>query len=214
MSKVLVVGDMHEPFCLEDYLKHCIGVYKRFKCDKVVFIGDIVDNNYSSFHSTDPDGLGALDELMTSIEKLRKWYKAFPKATVVLGNHDRIVIRKCFAGGVSARWVRAYGDVLEVPGWNFVTDIIIDNVLYVHGEGGTAFKKAKEQFRSVVAGHTHTKCYIEYINNVFGMQVGCGVDKDSYAMAYAKNYAPPQIACGVVLDGKLPILVKMYDKTN
>jgi hypothetical protein len=33
-------------------------------------------------------------------------------------------------------------------------------------------------------------------------------------MAYAKNYAPPQIACGVVLDGKLPILVKMYDKTN
>lgn len=214
MNRVLVIGDIHEPFCKAGYLEHCKAQYNAFKCNKVVFIGDIVDSHYSSFHSTDPDGLSALDELTTSIKKLRKWYKAFPKATVILGNHDRIVVRKCFASGISARWIRAYGDVLEVPGWNFVTDTIVDNVLYVHGEGGTAFKKAKEQFRSVVAGHTHTKCYIEYVNNVFGMQVGCGIDKDSYAMAYAKNYTEPQIACGVVLNGNLPILIKMYEKSN
>jgi hypothetical protein len=153
--------------------------------------------------------MSAKDELNLSIKKLRKWHKAFPKATVIIGNHDRIVARKALANGISAKWIKEYKDVLEVPTWNFKTDETIDNVLYVHGECATAFTKAKTLFQSVVAGHTHTKCYIEYMNNIFGMQVGCGVDKDSYAMAYAKNYAPPQIACGVVLDGKLPILIKM-----
>ena len=209
MSKVLVIGDIHEPFCLDGYIQHCKNVYKEFNCNKVVFIGDIIDSHYSSFHSTDPDGMSAKDELNLSIKKLRKWHKAFPKATVIIGNHDRIVARKALANGISAKWIKEYKDVLEVPTWNFKTDETIDNVLYVHGEGATAFTKAKTLFQSVVAGHTHTKCYIEYMNNVFGMQVGCGVDKDSYAMAYAKNYAPPQIACGVVLDGKLPILIKM-----
>ena len=209
MSKVLVIGDIHEPFCLDGYIKHCKNVYKEFNCNKVVFIGDIIDSHYSSFHSTDPDGMSAKDELNLSIKKLRKWHKAFPKATVIIGNHDRIVARKALANGISAKWIKEYKDVLEVPTWNFKTDETIDNVLYVHGEGATAFTKAKTLFQSVVAGHTHTKCYIEYMNNIFGMQVGCGVDKDSYAMAYAKNYAPPQIACGVVLDGKLPILIKM-----
>ena len=209
MSKVLVIGDIHEPFCLDGYIQHCKNVYKDFNCNKVVFIGDIIDSHYSSFHSTDPDGMSAKDELNLSIKKLRKWHKAFPKATVIIGNHDRIVARKALANGISAKWIKEYKDVLEVPTWNFKTDETIDNVLYVHGEGATAFTKAKTLFQSVVAGHTHTKCYIEYMNNIFGMQVGCGVDKDSYAMAYAKNYAPPQIACGVVLDGKLPILIKM-----
>jgi predicted phosphodiesterase len=210
MSRVLVIGDIHEPFCLDGYLEHCKKQYKDFKCDKVVFIGDIIDSHYSSFHSTDPDGLSAIDELNAAIKKLRKWHKAFPGATVIIGNHDRIVARKALANGISAKWIKEFKDVLEVPTWNFTTDKVIDGVYYVHGEGATAFMKAKNQFRSVVAGHTHTKCYIEYINNVFGMQVGCGVDAKAYAMAYAKNYAPPQIACGVVIDGKLPIIIKMH----
>lgn len=211
MNKVLIIGDIHEPFSLDGYLKHCKSVYKRFQCNKVVFIGDIIDSHYSSFYNTDPDGLSAKDELNVSIKKLRKWHKAFPNATVIIGNHDRIVYRKAFASGISSHWIKEYKDVLEVPTWNFKTDETIDNVYYVHGEGSTAFTKAKTLFRSVVAGHTHTKCYIEYINNVFGMQVGCGIDKDAYSMAYARNFAPPQLACAVVLEGKLPIIVKMYE---
>ena len=211
MNKVLIIGDIHEPFAKEGYLEHCKQVYKRFNCNKVVFIGDIIDSHYSSFHSTDPDGMSAIEELNVSIKKLAKWHKAFPKATVIIGNHDRIVARKALAHGISSKWIKEFKDVLQVPTWDFVTDKVIDEVYYVHGEGATAFMKAKNQFRSVVAGHTHTKCYIEYINNVFGMQVGCGVDKDAYSMAYARNFAPPQIACGVVLEGKLPIIIKMYD---
>lgn len=211
MHKILIIGDIHEPFSKPGYLEHCKAVYKRFQCNKVVFIGDIIDSHYSSFHNTDPDGLSAIEELTASIKKLARWYKAFPKATIIIGNHDRIVYRKAFAHGISSHWIKEYKQVLNVPNWQFVTEATFDNVLYVHGEGGTAFAKAKSLFKSVVAGHTHTKCGIEYLNNIFGMQVGCGVDKDAYSMAYAKNFAPPQLACAVVLEGKLPIIVKMNE---
>lgn len=211
MSKILIIGDIHEPFCKDGYLEHCKQVYKQFNCNKVVFIGDIIDSHYSSFHQTDPDGLSAIDELNASIKKLARWYKAFNKATVIIGNHDRIVYRKAFANGISSKWIKEYKEVLKVPNWQFVTESQIDGVYYVHGEGMQAFQKAKNLFRSVVAGHSHTKCSIEYLNNIFGMQVGCGIDKDAYSMAYARNFAPPQIACAVVLEGKLPIIIKMNE---
>ncbi len=211
MSKILIIGDIHEPFCKDGYLEHCKQVYKQFKCNKVIFIGDCIDSHYSSFHNTDPDGLSAIDELNASIKRLARWYKAFNKATVIIGNHDRIVYRKAFAHGISSKWIKEYKEVLKVPNWQFVTEAQIDGVIYVHGEGMQAFQKAKTLFRSVVAGHSHTKCSIEYLNNIFGMQVGCGVDANAYSMAYARNFAPPQIACGVVLDGKLPIIVKMNE---
>jgi len=42
------------------------------------------------------------------------------------------------------------------------------------------------------------------------MQVGCGIDHRSYAMAYAKDYGKPAIGIGLVLEsGTLPINVLM-----
>ena len=37
------------------------------------------------------------------------------------------------------------------------------------------------------------------------MQVGCGIDFSSYAMAYAKAGKKPAIACGVVIGGRTAI---------
>jgi len=55
MSKVLAIGDLHEPFCLDKYLRFCKNVDRKYRCNKVVFIGDVIDNHYSSYHETDPD---------------------------------------------------------------------------------------------------------------------------------------------------------------
>jgi ACT domain-containing protein len=43
---VLVIGDLHEPFCLDDYLQWCIEQYYIYKCTEVVFIGDVIDNHF------------------------------------------------------------------------------------------------------------------------------------------------------------------------
>lgn len=207
-DNVLVIGDLHEPFCKKGYRKFCREQQERFNCGTVVFIGDIIDNHAQSFHNSDADGLSAKQELELAAQKLEKWYKTFPEAIVTLGNHDRIVARKLFSVGISQRWLKPLGDVLNTPNWKFVEQHKHNGVLYIHGEAGTALKKAQQEMCSVVQGHSHTSGYVQLFNGGrnFGMQVGCGIDFDSYAFAYAQRGNKPILSCGVVLN-QSPIVI-------
>lgn len=212
-KNVLVIGDLHEPFCLDGYLQHCIETYNKYNCNEVVFIGDIIDNHASSYHETDPDGYGAGQELKLAIQRIKQWYNAFTKATVIIGNHDRLIMRKAQTAGLSKLWIKDYAEVLGTPGWTFTDSIEIDNVLYIHGEGGTAKARVRRDLQSIVQGHLHSQAYIDWCVGakfkLFGMQVGCGIDHCSYAMAYGKEGPKPAIACGVILQGEVPINIMM-----
>ncbi len=212
-GNVLVIGDIHEPFCLDGYLEHCLEQKDKYNCSEVVFIGDVIDSHYSSFHNSDPDGFGAGEELDRAIEKIQAWHDVFPIAKVCIGNHDAIVRRKGFDAGISARWIRDYDEVLGVDGWDFKESHKIDGVLYVHGTGTSgrnASANKSLQFECpVVQGHIHTEASVIYNGQHWGMQVGCGVDRKSYAMAYSKHFAKSyKLSCGVVLnEGSLPIVI-------
>ena len=203
--RVMVIGDLHAPFILEGYLEFCIDLYNRSECDTVVFIGDVVDNHYSSYHETSPNGYGGIDELERAIDELKPWHDAFPNAYVMIGNHDRLIMRKATTSNIPRQWVRDYKSVLNTPSWIFIESMEIDDVVYVHGEGGTAKNKAKNDLQSHVQGHLHSQAYIEFLvgnkRKVFGMQVGCGVDDSSYAMAYGKNFKKSIISAGVITYG-------------
>ena len=215
VRNVLLIGDIHEPFTLEGYMEFCIEMYNKYNCNQVVFTGDIVDNHYSSFHTADPDGYGAGEELDRAIDKLAVWHYNFPKAHVLLGNHDRIPARKALEAGISKRWLQPYAKVLGVKGWEFVDSIIIDEVLYVHGDGAShAAMRAKKDLLSIAQGHFHSKAYIEWIVGkrvkLFAIQAPCGVDDKSYALAYGKNSPKSAIGCTVILNnGTLPIIEMM-----
>lgn len=210
--RILIIGDLHCPFELEGYLKFCQETYAKYNCTQVVYIGDIIDNHYSSYHETDPNGMSAGDELKYAIEAVSKWSAAFPIADVTIGNHDRMIMRKSFSSGIPQEWIKSYNEVLGTN-WNWTERVEYDNVQYVHGEGGTARTKAKNDMQSTVQGHIHTACYSEWMVGrnfrVFGMQVGCGIDKTSYAAAYAKNFKKQAIGCGVVIGGHTAINVMM-----
>jgi hypothetical protein len=206
--RILVIGDVHAPFVLDGYLDFCKETYAKYNCNQVIFIGDIIDNHYSSFHTSDPDGMGGGDELDYAIEEVKKWNEAFPVADVLIGNHDRIIMRKAFDSQIPQRWIKSYNDVLGTK-WNWQDRVVYDNVQYVHGEGGTARTKSKNDMMSTVQGHIHTQAYCEWMVGrnfrIFGMQVGCGVDGKSYAAAYAKNFKKQAIGCGVVFGGHTAI---------
>jgi predicted phosphodiesterase len=206
--RILVIGDIHAPFTLEGYLEFCQDVYARYNLNQVIFIGDILDNHYSSYHETDPSGLSGKDELECAIEHVALWKEAFPVADVIIGNHDRLIMRKAFSSDVPKEWIKSYNEVLGTN-WNWTERIVYDNVQFVHGEGGTARTKARNDMMSTVSGHIHTQAYTEWLVGrnfkVFAMQVGCGVDASSYAAAYAKNFKRQAIGCGVVLGGHTAI---------
>ena len=137
--RILCIGDLHCPFELDGYLEFCVETYEKHYCNQVVFIGDIIDNHYSSYHESDPNGLGGGYELQQAIQHVAQWAEAFPVADVIIGNHDRIIMRKAFSSSVPREWIRDYNEVLGTS-WNWVERIEYDGVQYVHGEGGTARK--------------------------------------------------------------------------
>ena len=59
VRNVLIIGDLHEPFCLDSYLDWCIEQYEIYQCNQVIYIGDIIDNHFSSYHETSADGTGS-----------------------------------------------------------------------------------------------------------------------------------------------------------
>lgn len=217
---VLVIGDLHEPFCRDGYLEFTKSIQKKYKCDQVVFIGDLIDNHYSSFHATDPDGYGGEMELRMAVEKLQKWYNAYPQAVVCEGNHDALIKRKAFSAGIPSKWIKDYPEMFNTPNWKYGEEWQFDNVRYIHGTGTSgdqaAFKNALYSRKSVVQGHLHSFASVQYTTSendrLFGMIVGCGVDQKAYAMAYSKTYPRKFIvSCGVVLDGKtaFPVLMDL-----
>ena len=214
-SRILVIGDLHCPFDLEEYFDFCKETYSRFNCNQVIFIGDVIDNHYGSYHETSNSDelLTGSQELELAIHRLQRYYKEFPKADVILGNHDRLVMRKAQTSSIPTKWIKSYKEVLEVPKWNFTERVVYDNVQYIHGEAGTARTKSRADMQSTCQGHLHTQAYTEYTVGrnfkIWSCQVGCGIDFTSYAMAYAKVGKKPAVGVGVILGGHTPINVMM-----
>lgn len=213
-NRVLVIGDLHEPFTLDGYLEFCVEIKNKYQCNKIMLIGDILDNNFSSYHEIDADGDSAGLELEKAKSKIALWYKAFPVADVCNGNHCLLPVRKAQSGGLSAQWIKSLSEVLNTPNWTYKEDFVIDGVMYTHGVGRQASQRAKNDMISIVQGHFHSKSYIDHFvglsEHIWAMQVGCGIDRKSYAMAYGKHFDKPHINCGVVLEnGTLPLLEYM-----
>lgn len=213
MSRVLVIGDLHVPAERPDYLKFCRSLRKKYKTDTTVFIGDVIDHHSISFHQRHPEEDAAVAEYWRAMEALKVWKAAFPVAQVCIGNHDERVQRVGASAGIPAMYLKSYAELYGTPNWDWGYEHVIDNVCYTHGTGSRsnagcpAFGKATKRMQSVVMGHIHSNASISYTTgengSVFGLNVGCGVDRNHRMMQYAANYdSKPVNSAGVVINGK------------
>lgn len=211
--RVGIIGDTHEPFCLEGYREFCVDTFEQWGCDTFIHIGDLVDHHALSFHDSEPMLKDANGELLDARVALQPWYEAFPELKVCEGNHDLIPARQLKKIGMDAeRWMRPLKEVYEMPdGWELVDQVTIDGVLYHHGytaNGVNGFRNdAIKRMCRTVTGHAHgnggVSCTASDHRLVWGMAVGCGVDVKSLAMVYGKHFLQkPIIGCGVVIDGR------------
>jgi len=219
LSRVLVVGDLHSHFIEKGYLAHCKLVKEQYKCDKVVFVGDIIECHSISRHEKSPKSEGSKIENEKTREALKEWFKTFPNAYVCVGNHDERPTREGARVGISEEYFKSLSELTGSPkGWKWGYEFQIDDVIYKHGHGGTGGRtphmaQAERRRRSLVIGHFHSVAGIEYSATdddvIFGMCVGCGIDSSLYPFDYAKNgLSRPIVACGIVVDGWLPIIIK------
>ena len=218
-GNVLVIGDQHEPFTLPGYLQFCLDTQRKYGCSTVVHIGDLIDAHSLSQYDHDPDGFNAGQESTRAVTRLKEWYQAFPIVKGCMGNHDHRADIKAFKAGIPKRKLKTFKQEMEMPeGWDFQETHVLDGVMYRHqgGQGvNPAYNYAIANGVSTVMGHTHTARGVrdmdQYDRYLFGLDTGCGIDKDAYSMAYAKNNKNPiKLGCGVVVEGgQMGISVRM-----
>ena len=215
-SYVVVIPDLHYPAARDGHLDFLSETYEAWGCTETVMIGDLVDNTALSFHLKNPrlkDPMREYDKARKDIDKLTT---RFPKATMLMGNHDANPYRWCMEVGIPEEFMRSPKDLWGLPDqWHVVERFgqhMIDDVIYQHGDRGraSALLNAKDEFKSCVQGHHHSKAGVQFFANkhtrIFGMQVGCLVDHKSLCQDYGKKYtSKPILGCGVVLQGTTPI---------
>jgi predicted phosphodiesterase len=169
-----------------------------------------VDNHAISYHERDPDGRSPADEMDRVDEHLKRWFGAFPDLYLCLGNHDRLPNRQLKTAGLPSRLLKSYREIWNLPvGWQTDYSFEFYGVRYIHGTGFSgqyAHIRAAEQNRqSTVIGHTHSTSATNYLvsenDRIFAMNVGCGIDRNTYAFEYGR-FLPkkPVLSCGVVTD--------------
>lgn len=210
MSRVLVVPDIHEPVAHPAALAFCQDLYEEWNCNKVVFIGDVVDHHAISFHANHPECPGPMDEYELAYNKIQKWYKAFPKAHVCCGNHDMRVLRLAESVNIPSKYIRDHNEVWDTKKWEWVDSVTIDDNYLFHGTGCSGMHPAFNTMRllsmSVTMGHTHSNGGIKWLVNertrMFGMDVGCLIDDEAMNFAYGKVFKKKSVlSTGVIIDG-------------
>jgi hypothetical protein len=216
---ILVISDLHAPYMHPDAAKFLAAVKRKYKPTRVILSGDEADFHGISFHDHDPDLDSSGAELKKTIDALKPIYKLFPKAEVLESNHGSLVLRKALANGLSRKFFRSPGEILQAPkGWSWHFDIVVKlpngNSCYFHHSKGANVKKNSQALgMSFVQGHHHETFEICYWGNpnalLFGMTVGCLVDNKSLAMAYNKNNLKrPVLGIGIIIDS-IPHLIPM-----
>ena len=223
-ARILVIPDMHMPYCHPDTWKFLEAVKVKYNPDRVVCLGDEVDHHALSFHDSSPDLDSAGPELNKAINLLQKIYELFPEVDVLESNHGSLVYRKAFAAGIPKNLIIPYRDQIKAPkGWHWHFDLTLkmsngQSVYFHHGKTGGAGKLSQRQSMCSVQGHFHSKFHVTYWANptalYWDVHAGCLADSKSIAQEYAKNSIEKGIVgCLMILKGH-PHLVPMVLKSN
>lgn len=220
MKPTLVIPDTHAPYHHQDAIPFLCTVRDHFKTEAAVCVGDEADNHALSYHESDPDLKSDGDELEAAIAFIKPLHRAFPKMRLCESNHGSMLYRKAKTHGVSSKRLKSLEEIYGAHGWTWHEEIIDEikpgvAVCFRHSFGiNVATALPRQGGVCIVQGHHHGKLNVEYLETptvrIFGMTVGCLIDRQSLAFAYNRlQQTRPILGCGVIVKG-MPITVPMW----
>ncbi len=223
MSTVMAIGDTQIPYQHIDSIKFLTAVYKKYKPNQVVQIGDLFDQYFANAWGKSADAASAMEEFEEGLDWLHNdFLPIFGKTpvTVIIGNHDERIFKRADEAGIPSKFMKTMKDIYELPKEiELCYNKVIDNVTYVHGHttkctAANATEVLTHEYEtSIVYGHFHSRANITYLANrrrlVWGFNLGCLIDRHAYAFSYGANYKDkPILGCGLVMNG-LPLYIPM-----
>lgn len=212
--RILVIGDLHEPYTHQDAYAFLKTVRDEYRPDIVVQIGDETDGHAISFHDSDAN----LDSAGVELEKaklgLERLHDLFPNLLVCDSNHGSLIYRRAKAHGLPVQFIKKYRDILfpehGAPGWSWGDAWDLNTPLGVvrfqHQVAGDLLLNAAHERKSMVIGHFHGKYDISYAASstalYFGAHCGCLIDNKSLAFAYGRlSRSKPILGVMTITDG-------------
>jgi len=219
-SRVLVISDLHCPYQHPDAVRFLAAIREKYEPDRVVNIGDEVDNHAMSFHPSDQSLYSAGDELKAAREVIWQIEELYPKMDVMESNHGSLAYRKAMVAGIPKEMLRPYKSILDVKHWKWHPELTItlsdkQPCFFHHGKSANSFLAFRDIGMNFVQGHFHEKFNINYHGTherlKWAVATGCLVDDHSLAMAYNNvNLKRPIIGTSIILDGQphlLPLIM-------
>ena len=226
-QRILVISDTHAPYEHPDTLKFLSAIKAEYSPDRVIHIGDEIDNHAMSYHDSDPNLFSAGEELKRAREVIWKIEDLYPKVDVLESNHGSLWYRKAKTHGIPREALRTYEEILKTKKWkwHFELEIRLPNgqpCYFHHGRSANVLLTSQHMGMPAVQGHYHEKFNIQYWGTSerlnWGMNVGCLVDDHTLAFEYNNsNLKRPVIGCGMIIDSQpklLPMVLKKNGRWN
>lgn len=219
-STILIISDLQSPAHHPDTIPFLREVKKQFKPTLVIGIGDLEDFHRLNFHGVNPNLPSAHVELLHIRAFVKNLTRLFPDMLEVDSNHGALPKRKAHAAGIPDAMMKSPLEIIEAPkGWKRVKKIVLRlpnglTCLFKHKLSGNLLNDSFKKGMSVVCGHFHTKAFVQYYQNDFGinfaMQVGSLVNREHDALEYGEdNSLYPVLTVGIIKGG-IPMLIPMY----
>jgi len=225
-SRILVVPDLHFPYCHPDALDFLHKVKKTLQPTRIICLGDELDFSAMSFHESDSDMHSAGHELALALGYIDTLHELFPKMQLLHSNHGSMAYRRAKHAGMPRHLLRSYNDVLGVSSddWSWHGEIILTlpngtKCKFVHGVSSNILAASQAIGMSLVQGHHHSLFELRYWsagNGLhFGVTSGCLIDDTSLAFAYNKLQVKRPLIGVTFIENSEPRLIPMaVDENN
>lgn len=211
--RILIAGDIHFPFASRAGLRRFYEIAKSLSPTHIIQIGDLVD--FYSF-SRFPRSLN----LMTPRQELEQarsdalqfWLtlKAIaPKAKKyqLIGNHDARLDKKLISTFPEAEGLISAANIFDFPKVTTQRserdEIIIENILFMHGFRSRLGDHAKHNSMRTVTGHSHrggTVFLRHGDDTIWELNAGYLADESSPALSYTRQRLISNwtLGCGII----------------
>jgi hypothetical protein len=227
-NSVLVISDLQTPFHHPDAIAFLREVKRKYKCERVVSIGDETDNMWAGSYAKAPEAPNPSLELENAIQAMQELYRAFPICDVINSNHLERIQKSAALSNIPKQVLKPTEEIFKAPkGWKWSRSLKMKlgghYCFFTHGRSKD-LSWARSLGMNVIQGHHHELFQIIYFRPNdeskstkslrWSMFVGSLIDNNALAFSYNKNNKnQPILGCAVIAQG-YPILVPMFLDQN
>lgn len=219
-NRILAFSCLHLPYQDPRALRFLKELDNDFKFDRVVDLGDTLDQYNFSRYPKAPSAMSLTEEIKQAKEGVRELAEIYPEQIKVKSNHSERLYSKAIMNGIPREFIKPYSELIGAPdSWKWYDDYTLtvdknrSRIFFTHEKGSSAEHLAKSIGTCVVRGHEHSNASIKYINTpdkeIFAAQAGCLISDEGEPFAYnKKNVFRPVKSVLVIIEGE-PSIIKL-----